>query len=253
MNDLMNNSLTIKQRVLAKIESGEVAMRSRAYFAARVALVAVLIALAVLVAVFVVSFALYSVRASGHALLLGFGAQGVATFFALFPWFTLALLVALLAAIEALVRRFKLGYRTPVLVALSGALLGALLLGFALAETPLHDALMREADRGELPILGGLYEGVHTPHEQAGIYRGVVGEIRADGFFIAHDDGDRDTDDGTWYVEPPPGFDLSRVQPGERVFVAGAPVARGAAMSEAGTAPAASGTVKAYGIEAFAR
>lgn len=230
---------SIKERVLEKIERGEVSMRSRAHFALQTALVAALLALAAVLAAFVGSFALFSVRQSGADLLLGFGGRGVATFFALFPWFSLALLLALLVAIELLVRRFRLGYRTPLLVALAALALGAAALAYALAATPLHSALLDRADRGELPILGEFYEGVHAGHEGAGVYRGVVTTIAEERFGIAHEDGDRDTDDGSWTVVPPAGFDCASLHEGERVLVAGSLVA--------------TSTIQAYGVRPYER
>lgn len=235
----MSDTHSIKERVLAKIENGEVSMRSRAYFALETALAAGLILLAALFAVFDASFVLFSIRESGTDLLLGFGTRGIGTFFALFPWFSLAFLLALLIAIEFLVRRFRLGYRAPALIALAALGIAAVVLAVLVAATPFHAALLERADRGELPVIGEFYEGVHAPHERAGVYRGVVTAVTPDGCTITHDDGDRDTDDGTWRVIAPAGFDTATLRLGERIFVAGT--------------PQSSSTVAAYGIEAYPR
>lgn len=209
-------------------------MRPRLYFVARMALLIAVAALAFLVSVFALSFALFSVYQSGEQFLLGFGAQGVATFLALFPWWTSLLAIFLLLILEALLRNFKFAYQLPLLRfflwALGVAILGSVLVG----STPLHAFLLERADQDGLPLLGSLYENVHANHWDHGVYRGYVSSTTAETFTIAHNDTDLDSDDGTWIITPPPGFDMSAVSVGEKAYVAGR---------------YENGTVQAYGIE----
>jgi hypothetical protein len=202
-----------------------------------VAQVVVLIALLVIalaLSVFVLSFVIFSVRESGEQFLLGFGRRGIVAFLALFPWIALALDVLLLVAIEWLSRRFKFGYRLPVARALCTFFALALLGSIIVDLTPFHTSLLGRADQNELPVLGEWYESIRSSHCDHGVFRGAVTAVQGSGFTIAHDDGDRDADDGTWTVVAPAGFDMASIGVGDDVYVAGA---------------ATSGVIQAYGVQ----
>lgn len=217
----MSNNLDIKNTVLEKIRKGEVSMRPRAVFTARVIATAALALLTLLVSVFVLSFVIFSVHESGEQFLLGFGTRGIAVFASLFPWIPLLVAVVLLFALEALLRTFSFGYRVPLLriflwIILAAAA-GTLLVGF----TSVHSYLLDRANHDELPVLGPLYEQVHDAHAKHGFYRGTVAAFTADGFIIIHNDIDNDADEGQWTIVPPPSFATSTLSVGERVYVAG--------------------------------
>jgi len=230
----MANEPDIKTKVLEKISRGDIHRRPKVYFVAQVAAILMLLAAAFALSVFVMSFVIFSVRESGEQFLLGFGRQGVATFFILFPWAALALDVLLFFVIEQLSRYFKFGYRLPVGRALASILALALISATVIDLTPFHGALLSRADQNELPILGEWYEAIHASHKDQGVFRGVVTSIQKGGFTIAHDDGDYDADDGAWTVVAPAGFDVRTINVGDGVYVAGNIV---------------QGAVHAYGIQ----
>jgi len=211
----------IQKKILEKIKAGEIAKRPRLFFVLQVIVLIALAALTFALSLLVLSFIIFSIHESGEQLLLGFGQQGVLTFFALFPWLTLALVIVLLVTLEWLLRNFRAGYRIPVLqiflVLLVIAAAGSLLINF----TPLHTSLLDLADHDSLPLMGGMYEEVHDPHVQQGVFRGDVTAIATSTFTCAHNDRDHDTDDGSWVVQPPPQFDMHTLHLGERVYVAG--------------------------------
>jgi hypothetical protein len=227
----------IAKTVLQKIQAGEIAKRSRLYFALQVGLIALLALVTFVLALFVLSFIIFSLHESREQLLLGFGQQGVVTFFALFPWLSLVLVLILLALLEWLLRNFRSGYRIPMLriflVLAAIAVAGSALVDF----TPLHPDLLGLADHDSLPILGPAYEDMHDSHEIQGVYRGDITAIASTTFTCAHNDNDHDTDDGTWVVQPPPNFNMQSLYLGERVYVAGH--------------PQPDGVIQAYGMHPF--
>jgi uncharacterized membrane protein len=230
----MSSSPDIKTKVLEKISHGDVHRRSKAYFVAQIVLIVALLAVAFALSVFVLSFVIFSVRESGEQFLLGFGRQGIVTFFILFPWVALVLDTLLLVAIEWLSRSFKFGYRIPIARALLGVLALALLGGIIVDLTPLHGMLLSRADDNELPVVGEWYESIHESHKDQGVFRGVVTAAQGNGFTMTHDDGDHDADDGTWSVIVPAGFDVTAIAVGDGVYVAGNVV---------------QGVVQAYGVQ----
>lgn len=214
-------------------------MRPKVYFAAKVGLVAVLAVIAFALSAFVLSFIFFSLHESGEQFLLGFGWQGIATFFVLFPWGSFSAVLLLFIMIEWLLRSFKFGYRIPILVVFIGVFAFTAVSGFLVARTPFHAALLERADRNELPLLGDFYETIRTTHEDQGVIRGVITSITDNTITIAHDDRDRDADDGTHAIALPEGFNMANLSVGERIYVAYSGSSGNAA--------------NAYGIELFPR
>ncbi len=217
----MSQEPDIRKNVLEKINRGEISMRSRIYFMLRAVLIGAAIAVVLAASLFALSFALFSVHASNMRFLLEFGEQGLLTFIMLFPWTLLFFFLFLLVALEFLVYRFTSAYRFSLLrvflwVFIVG-IAGSILLGL----TPFHSFLLSEADKDQLPIFGSWYEQIHDSHTDQGIYRGDVTSFTKSTFVISHNDADIDTDEGTWTIVPPEGFDLRTLSVGEEVYVAG--------------------------------
>ncbi|MFZ1074873.1 MAG: hypothetical protein WAN50_00655 [Minisyncoccia bacterium] len=229
----MLNETDIQESVLDKIRSGGAPMHSRRYFVLRALLTGAVATFILACALFVLSFAAWSSAASGKQFLLEFGERGVFAFLALFPWQFVIFSFALLAVLELFMREYTPIYRFPLLRVFAW-IVGIGIVGSALlALTPLHSFLLSEADRDRLPIIGGVYEQIHDSHEEQGVYRGDVTAFTATGFVISHNDNDRDSDDGTWTVVPPAGFNAHTLSVGEKVYVAG---------------PLVDGIVHAYGV-----
>jgi len=232
----MTNSEDIKKSVLEKITRGEVHMRPRIYFIIKIISVIVVAALALFASALVVSFAFFSIHESGELFLLGFGARGLTTFLSLFPWGALIVAILLIVLLEWLLKHFRFTYRVPLLNMIFSGLFLVILIGLLITVTPFHAMLLDKADKGELPIVGELYESIHMPHEDQGEFRGVVMSMSSSTLTITHNDNDADADDGTRTVVVPANFDTSQVKVGDRVYVAG---------------DMASGTVSAYGVQRF--
>ncbi len=164
---------------------------------------------------------MFSIHESGELLLLGFGEKGLRALTALFPWLTLLLAFGAILLLEWLLRYFKFGYRISMLrifLTLTAiAITGSILINL----TPLHARLLERADHDTLPVIGAIYEEIHDSHQQQGVFRGYVASTSAGSFTITHNDNDRDTDDGSWTIIPPVGFDIVSLSVGDRVYVAG--------------------------------
>lgn len=137
----MTDKETLAEKISQKISSGEVEMRSRRYFLARGALVAVGAALAFLLALYLTSFALFSLRASGAWHLPGFGLRGMIPFLASFPWLLVLLAVAFIFILELFLKKHTAAYRKPLLYSALGAIALVVALGFLMhtrAPFPMH-------------------------------------------------------------------------------------------------------------------
>lgn len=215
--------LEIQNKVLERLKRGGVLMRSRWYFVGRIALSAAVSLLVLALSAYIISFIVFSLHESGEQFLLGFGARGVQTFLALFPWLPALADVALVVFLELLLQGFKFGYRVSLLTLFCIVLAASGMLAAAINLTPFNLQLLGLADRGDLPVIGQAYEDIRSSHRDAGIFRGAITATSGNEITISHDDGDHDEDDGTWNVILPPGYATSTLSVGERVYVLGTP------------------------------
>jgi len=195
-------------------------MRPKAYFAFKLAILACLATLVLITSVLLISFTLFSVKATGHLLLLGFGWHGFNAFMALFPWTTFCVDIVLVFLLDMLLRYFEFGYRRSIIFLFLATAVLLVLIGYGVSMTSFHGRLLRRAERHQLPVFGGLYTGLRRPHPEQGVFQGTVTAI-GPGVFILDRDGDQD-DASTTRVIVPPDLDPSQyVQVGDHVFVGG--------------------------------
>lgn len=212
----------VRKNVLEKIRTGDVHMKSGARFVVQVAVLIVVAGLVLITSSVLASYIFFSLRVSGHQFLLGFGFAGVVLFLALFPWILSLVDIVLLFLFDWLLKRFKFGYRTPIVFLLLLTAVATIIVGFVINLTPLHSSLLIRAEDGDLPIIGNFYENLRHPANDRGVFRGAIISINGNSFVIKHDDFDIDIDDGTRVVVAPDGFDVvSMLRVGDRVFVAG--------------------------------
>lgn len=213
-----------KDAVLEQIRAGAVRMRPKMYFMLKASAVAAVATLVLALSIFLASFIVFGLRLNGSDSLLGFGSRGFVTFLQLFPWPLALLDLALIVALEWLLRRFRFAYSRPVLYLLILISTAVVLAGVAVADgTKLHDSLLDRAEREELPQpLDSFYQGARQKSQaELGVFRGEVIDVKGDTFVITNDDADQDSDDGTWEVSFPEGFDRAEVEIGDQVFIAG--------------------------------
>lgn len=214
----------VQNEVLERIRSGQLHMKPRLFFVLKTVLVITIAILILVLSVWLASFISFGLRLSGNESLMGFGSKGALIFLTVFPWGLAILDLVLLVLLAWLVRRFKIGYRRPVLYLLIVLIVGGVAVGhFFDRETRFHDDRFEEAEAGELfGPLESLYESAHSKApEEHGVFRGFVLELRKDSFVLTHDDHDNDEDDGTWIVIPPRNFEMNTLRIGDRVYVAG--------------------------------
>src|ERR1041385_3285643 len=151
---------SIREAVLAKIKKEQVTPHPRAYFVLQIIALAA-VSLAVLgISVFLCNFIFFAIRISGSRELLGFGNRGLAIFFHVFPWWLLVLDIGLIVLLEGLLRRFRFGYRSPILYLLFALLVITISTGYTLDRATLfNDFLHDRAHEHRLPgPLNFLYE-----------------------------------------------------------------------------------------------
>jgi len=143
--------------LMEKIKSGEVKMKSKAYFVSKSIGFVLIAVLLFLLAIFLVSFIIFVARGSGIWFMLGFGWQGVKMMLIYFPWFLVAVSAVLIIALEILISRLGFAYRRPLIYSVLGLVVVAMAAGLLILKTPLHISAFRAAVEGKLPLAGPLY------------------------------------------------------------------------------------------------
>ncbi len=211
----------LRERILARIETGTLRMRPRVYFTGMAALTVALAGAVFLFSAFILSYILFMLTERGEHFLLSFGPRGFLAFLALFPWTYLALDLIAIFALRALLKRFRAVYRVsyvPVIIALT---LLSTLAAVGITFTPVHRSLRERADADDLPLIGPWYADLETPREEYGEFRGTVTHIEDRMLTIFHDDRDRDQDDGERRVHVPEPTDITVFRIGDEVYVFG--------------------------------
>lgn len=229
----------LKENVLQEIRSGKLHMKPRYYFLLQVIILIAIAATIFILAALLLSFLLFSIKVSGNLFLLGFGLKGFEAFFMLFPWKTFAIFTALLIILEAVIKKFKFGYRSPLIYLIAGILGLIIASGIVIAFTSFHRTLFERAREHRLPVVGNYYVHVKRVPRERGILRGTVISIDKNIFVVKSDDNQSDKDDAPKElykkVVMPLDFDVSEIlRVGDKVFVA---------------ATTTRGDINAYGIK----
>jgi hypothetical protein len=221
MTDHTPDQISIKDRILTSIQSGDVTMRPKIHFTLKVAALMAVTFSVLVITVFIFNFISFSLRVSDHETLLLFGSDGLLAFLYFFPWFLLAVDLALIALLEWMVRRFRFGYSTPALYLLAGLIVSTVAAGFVIDRgTPLNDRMLEGSRHLPSPI-GEFYEGAHRPHGRgSGLCRCEI--LSIDGNHLTLEDVRNGTT--TIVVTLPlndPRATTTLLQVGDVVFVAG--------------------------------
>ena len=173
----------ISNKVLDKIKSGEVKMRPKIYFVFRTILLVLGVLVSILSLIYLASFIIFSLRASGILFLPKFGFPGIGIFLNSLPWILILIVVILIIVLEIFTKRFTFVYRRPILYSLLIIVFIVILGSFIIDRTPFHAGLFWRAQEGRLPAIGSVYRDIGVPKAD-NVHRGIVSETLEDGFAI---------------------------------------------------------------------
>lgn len=182
-----NNS--IKETVLARIESGKAVMRPKWHFILKGSLFALGLILVILALSYLTSFLLFILREAGVLFIPAFGFRGLGAFLVSVPWVLVLIAAVFLFLLEILVRHYSFAYKRPLLYSLIGVV-GVVVLGSAVVLwSGVHENFSQHAEESDLPLFGPLYRG-YLPESFDQVRSGVVQELFDGGFTLAdrHDD-----------------------------------------------------------------
>ena len=215
-----NNINTASKKVLDKIRAHQVTMRPRFYFTLKSIALAVVAILTLLLTVSIGSFILYTIRTSYETSLLGFGPSGLFIFLSLFPWPLLILDVICIMILEWMLRKFRFGYRSPLLYLLFVILVIILSASSVIDTDRVSDTVLRGAHDIELPIVGDFYDrGRRPPPPGSGVCPCVV--LAINGNILTMQENIPNELPKQVTVILPPDVATSSIHVGQSLFIAG--------------------------------
>jgi hypothetical protein len=211
--------------ILEKIKKNELTMRPRTYFTLKLVALVLLVVAICIVSIFLSSFILFTLRASGHASLIGFGLSGWEVFLILFPWKLFLFDIILIILLEWLLRSFRFGYKVPALYLLFGVVVLMTITGIIVDHLRLHDDLMRLAGQHRIPSqFGKIYDQARRPPPPPygwGILRATVTAINPDNTIqVDFDDPRKATTTSLTVLIQSQSF-LNMLSIGDKVFIGG--------------------------------
>lgn len=217
-DNIKNN---IEDTVLKKIECGEVSMKPKSYFVIKAGSLVFFTVLIFITSAILVSFLIFTLSNRGDLFLLSFGKKGLFKFFLMFPWYLLLINAFLLFFLDALLRKFKYGYHSPLVYLFLGTLVFVTVFSFLINFTSFHDRMSDFIRRNHVPFAGDFYDDIRKSHRERGVFRGRVSFIGEDYIILKPSDFDSDAR-GDLKIYTPKGMDpRSFISMGEEVFIAG--------------------------------
>lgn len=205
----------VRREVMAAIKAGKAAMRPKWHFALMGALFMTGVLIALCGALYLASFTVFSMRATGAWSAPAFGAGAFVPFLRALPLTLITLSLVFILVLESLVRRYSFAYRTPLLYSLLVIL--ALVAGASPMIAPLHRKPFQAARDGRPGVTGRMYRHF-APLRAQNIRHGTVESLVAGGFVL------RDIANATSLVLVAPGTRLPHGRPftvGDTVTVFG--------------------------------
>jgi len=174
---------SIGENVINKIKSGEIKMKPRIYFILRTVFWVSGVLLSFLFIIYLISFIVFSLRASGVWFLPRFGLPAAGIFLKSLPWLLIVLALISIAALEIFTKHFTFVYRRPILYSLLGIILIVLAVGLFVGRTSFHPNLFWNMRDRPFSGVAPFYRDYGAPRFN-NIHYGVVSEITENGFKI---------------------------------------------------------------------
>lgn len=179
---------SLQDRLKAAIEKGEIIMKPRWRYVLPSLLALSGLVLLLLVVLYLSSFSVFVMRQTGLWTLPPQHFGEVRTLFFALPWMLVCLVLACLAVLYVLLRRYALSYSHPLVYSVGAVLLVAVAGGVALGHTPLHPFLYEQARQDHLPFAGRMYRGYEAPLSRD-VAVGTVSDRTGSGFTLLERDG----------------------------------------------------------------
>ncbi|MCA9365656.1 hypothetical protein KC723_02075 [Candidatus Kaiserbacteria bacterium] len=176
----MNN---IQEKILNKIQSGEVYMKPKWHFVLRTGLLLCGVVIVLLLAVYFLSFAIFFMHQNGIWLASDFGFRGVSFFVMSSPWLIISTSLAFIILLYVLVHKYSFSYKRPLVYSMLLIVVVAVIGSLLMNKTFMHQRLGNIIEGHQVPMLSPMYRGAMQERPE-GVLVGTVVELLKEGFVI---------------------------------------------------------------------
>ncbi|MDB5260455.1 MAG: hypothetical protein JWN37_686 [Candidatus Nomurabacteria bacterium] len=173
MEKIEQTTREISEKVMSAIRTGGILPHSRWYFIIRNIIYAAFVLVLLLAILYLSSFILFALQASGFTLLSGSKFFGIMTILNSLPWVLLLLVIIGIVSTLLLSRSAAFTYRTPTLYVFLGIIILVIAVSAIVSSFDLHKKIY-ERGHNFKPIKS-LYEGFADPE----MHNGIAGEIQS--------------------------------------------------------------------------
>ncbi len=185
-----NSENSITEKIVSKIERGEVKMKSRSYFIARSFLIIGLLSLFFLLLFYFGSLIIFVLRINDILLFHGIGFYAIRNILLSFPWYLVFLIFILALLISVIGRKFQFVYRKPLIFSLFAILVIVIVSSFLIEKSSLHYSFFKLAQEERLPVAGRMYRNLGNL-DIDNAYFGIILEKQNDLWIMELDDGEK--------------------------------------------------------------
>ncbi len=153
-----NNKNLITEKVVSKIEKGELKMKPKVYFIIKSILIISSLILTFLLVLYFGSLIVFVLRINDILFFHGMGFHAIRSILLSFPWYLVFLIFILIILIEIIGRRFRFIYRKPFIISLFAISLIVAASSFLIESSSLHHSFYRLAKQERLPLAGRMYK-----------------------------------------------------------------------------------------------
>ena len=173
---------SISNAVLEKIKDGGATPKPRWRFVVRGIIWAAISVFVFVLLLFVVSLASFDITENNILQARDFGWDGLGPLFGSLPWILFAIIGVLIIAVEALVSRYSLAYRRPLLYSLGAVVIVAIVGTIGLSQLHFHESMERFSNEQNLPVTFMYHGDMGRP--LVNLHTGIIQSFNPDGFLM---------------------------------------------------------------------
>lgn len=162
-------------------------MKPRFYFTLKTALFIVGIILASLFAVYLLSLAIFIIKANGIWYFPKIQGLGILTMIKFAPWLIIISAIVMIIILEIFAKNFNFIYRRPMLYSILAIISIIIISSFAVNQIRIHPRIFQKAQEHRLPFIEKTYRRFGAPNIK-NIHRGIIIKIKNKNFEIKNKD-----------------------------------------------------------------
>jgi hypothetical protein len=174
--DEQNTPQNLKDEILQEIETRNIKMRPKWQFvlySSAAILAGIVLWLTV---IYVASFIVFVLDYSGVWFVPNLGGNGWYHFLLSVPWILIILLISLFLLLEYIIKRSSFSYRRPLIYSILITIFLIVIGTYSISKTSLHLALLKSAEKNNLPVAGPMYRRFGHPNLK-NIHKGIITEL----------------------------------------------------------------------------